>query len=192
MRLRNFILKSHDPNATMPLYYNPRNILEGNAILNSMMSAHQNLYNQNSCKPIGQRAGASTIVAAKADSLLILVGVGNCCAFHFRQGLVNKVIHEDTFKFFAKDQFFSPFHTTPISALGMYSDMGHQLKEIRLMDGDKIVLLTDGVYSHVSEEELSYHLNKTFIDGNERINSLLKLSNSRGNRDNQTVMILEF
>src|SRR5690606_26071283 len=33
---------SDDPNATMPLYYNPRNLLEGNAILNSMMNAHQN------------------------------------------------------------------------------------------------------------------------------------------------------
>src|SRR3989344_8917725 len=77
---------SDDPNATMPLYYNPRNLLEGNAILNSMMSAHQNLLKMNLERPVNQRAGASAIVAVKADSLLVLVGVGNCSAYHFRQG----------------------------------------------------------------------------------------------------------
>jgi serine/threonine protein phosphatase PrpC len=183
---------SDDPNATMPLYYNPRNLLEGNAILNSMMNAHQNLLKNNHEKPVNQRAGASAIVAVKADSLMILVGVGNCCAYHFRRGSLNKIIFEDTFKFLSKDQFEFKFRTTPMSAIGMYPEMGHQLKEIRLSEGDKVVLLTDGVYSQISEEELLYALNKSSPDANERINSLLKLSNSRGNTDNQTAMILEF
>ena len=74
----------------------------------------------------------------------------------------------------------------------MYHDLGYQLREVRLAEGDKIVLLTDGVYVNISEEELLYQLNKSVLDGSERINSLLKLSNSRGNKDNQTVMILEF
>jgi serine/threonine protein phosphatase PrpC len=94
-----------DPNATMPLYYNPRNLLEGNAILNSMMNAHQNLFRANSDRPINQRAGSSVIVAAKSDSLMVLVGVGNCCAYHFRQGTLSKIIVEDTLKYLSKNQF---------------------------------------------------------------------------------------
>lgn len=191
--IKNFYTQiSDDPNATMPLYYNPRNLLEGNAILNSMMNAHQNLLKANMEKPVNQRAGASAIVAVKADSLMILVGVGNCCAFHFRQGKLNKVIFEDTFKFLSKDQFDFKFRSTPMNAIGMYPELGQQMKEIRLAEGDKVVLLTDGVYGQISEEELLYALNKTAPDANERINSLLKLSNSRGNTDNQTAMILEF
>src|SRR5437868_334092 len=77
---------SDDPNATMPLYYNPKNLLEGNAILNAIMNAHQNLLKANLEKPINQRAAASGIVAVRAESLLILIGVGNCSAYHFRQG----------------------------------------------------------------------------------------------------------
>lgn len=183
---------SDDPNATMPLYYNPRNLLEGNAILNSMMNAHQNLLRSNLEKPVNQRAGASAIVAVKADSLLVLVGVGNCCAYHFRQGKLSKVIAEDTFQYLSKDQFDLKFRTTPMNAIGMYPELGHQLKEVRLAEGDKVILLTDGVYSQVNEDELLYALNKSSPDANERVNSLLKLSNSRGNTDNQTAMILEF
>lgn len=183
---------SDDPNATMPLYYNPRNLLEGNAILNSMMSAHQNLLKMNLERPVNQRAGASAIVAVKADSLLVLVGVGNCSAYHFRQGKLSKIIIEDTFQNLSKDQFESRFRTSPMNALGMYPEMGHQLREVRLAEGDKIVLLTDGVYAQVNEDELLYTLNKASPDANERVNSLLKLSNSRGNTDNQTAVILEF
>ncbi len=183
---------SDDPNATMPLYYNPKNLLEGNAILNSMMNAHQFLMKENSEKPVNQRAGASAIIAVKADSLLVMVGVGNCTAYHFRQGKLSKIIQEETFQYLSKDQFDFKFRTTPMNAIGMYPEMGFQLREIRLAEGDKVILLTDGVYAQIKEEELLYALNKTATDSQERINSLLKLSNSRGNTDNQTAMILEF
>lgn len=183
---------SDDPNATMPLYYNPKNLLEGNAILNSMMSAHQNLLKSNLEKPVNQRAGASGIVAVRADSLMVLVGIGNCCAWHFRQGRLSKIIIEDTFRHLSKDQFSYRFRTTPMNAIGMYPELGHTIKEVRLSEGDKVILMTDGVYAQISEEELLYALNKSASDANERINSLLKLSNSRGNTDNQTAMILEF
>jgi serine/threonine protein phosphatase PrpC len=66
------------------------------------------------------------------------------------------------------------------------------VREIRISEGDKLVLLTDGVYAQISDEELLYSLNRSSGDANERINNLLKLSNSRGNTDNQTAMILEF
>lgn len=183
---------SDDPNATMPLYYNPRNLLEGNAILNSMMSAHQNLFKSNLEKPVNQRAGASAIVAVKAESLVVLVGVGNCCAYHFRQGKLSKIIFEDTFQYLSKDKFDLKFRTIPMNAMGMYPELGHQLREVRLAEGDKLVLLTDGVYAQLTEDEILYALNKSAPDSQSRINDLLKLSNSRGNSDNQTAMILEF
>jgi serine/threonine protein phosphatase PrpC len=183
---------SDDPNATMPLYYNPRNLLEGNAILNSMMNAHQNLFKMNSDRPVNQRAGSSAIVAAKSDSLMVLVGVGNCCAYHYRQGTLSKVIVEDTFKYLSKGQFETRFRSSPMNAIGMYPELGYQMREVRLLEGDKILLMTDGLYAFLSEEEILHHLNRNAPDAKERLNSLLKLSNAHGNLDNQTAMILEF
>lgn len=183
---------SDDPNATMPLFYNPKNLLEGNAILNSLMNAHINLLKANGERPINQRAGASAVVAVRAESLLVLVGIGNCSAYHFRQGKISKIILEDTLQYLSKDQFSTRFRTSPMSAIGMYPDLGFQMKEVRLAERDKVLLLTDGVYANLNEDELLYALNRQAPDSQERVNSLLKLSNSRGNLDNQTAMILEF
>lgn len=183
---------SDDPNATMPLYYNPRNLLEGNALINSLMNAHNNLIKANQAKPLNQRAGASAIVAARAESILVLVGIGSCVAYHFRQGKLKKVITEDHFEGLSKDPSQTKFKNAPMNAIGMYPELGQVMREIRLMEGDKVVLLTDGVYGLLSEEELLYVLNKSATHTQERVNSLLKLSNDRGNLDNQTAMILEF
>jgi len=193
IEIKNFYTQiSDDPNATMPLYYNPRNLLEGNALLNSMLNAHANLVKANSEKPINQRAGSSIICAVKAESILILAGVGNCCAYHFRKGRLSKIFIEDTLCSLAKDNFAPRFRTSPMNAIGMYPDVGFQIKEIRLADRDKILILTDGVYSTLKEEEIHYALTSSSPSDQERINSLLNLSNSRGNLDNQTLMILEF
>jgi serine/threonine protein phosphatase PrpC len=181
-----------DPNATMPIYFNPRNLLEGNAILNSILSSHFNLFKENSSKTINQRAGVSLICAAKAGSILILIGIGNCVAYRFRKGHLEKIIEEETIRLFSQDDFSLKFRTSPLNALGMYSEMNYQLKEIRLAPKDKIILLSDGVYGNISEDEILYTMNSQFPDDHERINSLLNLSNNRGNLDNQTALILEF
>lgn len=183
---------SNDPNATMPLYYNPKNLLEGNALINALMSAHENLLRTNHEKPLNQRAGASAIVAVKVDGIFLLMSIGNCCAYHYRRGNLSKIIHEDSFRFHSKDLFDYKFKSFPMNALGMYPELGHQVREVRLAEGDRIVMMTDGVYAHLSEEELLHSMNRTAPDLQTRLNSLLKLSNSRGNIDNQTAMILEF
>lgn len=79
-----------------------------------------------------------------------------------------------------------------MTAIGMYPELSYQMREVRLLEGDKVLLMTDGLYAHLSEEEILHHLNRTAPDAQERLNSLLKLSNSHGNLDNQTAMILEF
>lgn len=181
-----------DPNATMPLYYNPKNILEGNALVNALLNAHQSLLNINNAKTINQRAGLSTLVAARSESLMVLVGIGNCCAYHFREGNLVKIIQEDDMKFHSKGLITSKFRSTPLSALGMYPELTYQMKEIRLVEGDKVLLLTDGVFAPIEDEEILYHLSRPALDSAERLNSLLKLSNTKGNVDNQAAMLLEF
>lgn len=183
---------SDDPNATMPLYFNPKNLLEGNALVNSLLNAHQNLYRSNLEKPVNQRAGSSGIVAVKADSILVLAGTGNCCAYHYRQGSLTKIIYEDTMELLSKSDLGKKFRTSPMSAFGLYAELSYVMKEVRLQEGDKILLMSDGLYAHLDEEEILHHLNRISPDAQDRINSLLKLSNTKGNVDNQTAMILEF
>lgn len=191
--IKNFYTQiSDDPNATMPLYYNPKNLLEANAVLNSVLNAHQNLLKSNAEKSLTQRAGASGVVAIKVNSLMVLLGIGNCCAYHFRQGKLTKIICDDSSRFLSNDQFDYKFRSVPMNAIGLYPELGYQMREIRLIEGDKVVFLTDGVFAHINEEELSFILHRHSKDAQDGVNNLLKLSNSRGNSDNQTAMILEF
>lgn len=191
--VKNFYTKlADDPNATMPLYYNPKNLLVGNALVNALLNAHQSLLSVNNLKSINQRAGISSVVAAKSESLMVLLGIGNCCAYHFREGSLVKIIHEDDMKFLSKGQIDGRFRSTPMSALGMYPELTYSLKEVRLVEGDKLLLLSDGVFGTVNEEEILYHLSRPAFDSGERLNSLLKLSNTKGNVDNQVAMLLEY
>jgi PPM family protein phosphatase len=191
--LKNFYTKiSDDPNATMPLFYDPKNLLEGNALINALLSTHQNIFRLNLERPLNQRAGANLVLAARADGLMVLIGVGSCCAYHYRQGVLSKVIIEDTLKYHSQNQFDTKFRNTPMNVLGMYPDLSYQMREVRLVEGDKLLLMTDGVHTPLNDEEILHHLNRKAMDTQERINSLLKLSNSYGNLDNQTAMILEF
>ncbi|HLW57655.1 MAG TPA: hypothetical protein VKY27_09740 [Bacteriovoracaceae bacterium] len=191
--VKNFYTKlADDPNATMPLYYNPKNVLVGNALVNALLNAHQSLLSVNNLKTINQRAGISTIVAAKSESLMVLLGIGNCCAYHFREGNLVKIIHEDDMKFHSKGQIEGRFRSTPMSAVGMYPELTYNLKEVRLVEGDKLLLLSDGVFGTVNDEEILYHLSRPALDSGERLNSLLKLSNTKGNVDNQVAMLLEY
>jgi serine/threonine protein phosphatase PrpC len=90
------------------------------------------------------------------------------------------------------NQFESRFRTSPMNALGMYPEMGYQMREVRLLEGDKVVMMTDGLYAYLSEDEIRHHMSRNASDAQDRLNSLLKLSNAHGNLDNQTAMILEF
>jgi serine/threonine protein phosphatase PrpC len=59
-------------------------------------------------------------------------------------------------------------------------------------DSNRFDRLEEILMEGFSEEEILHHLNRNAPDAQERLNSLLKLSNSHGNTDNITAMILEF
>jgi PPM family protein phosphatase len=191
--LKDYLFKlSDDPNATMPLYYNPRYLLEGNALINVILHAHQNLAKENQNKGLNQKAGAAGVFALRAGPILNICNVGNTQAYLFRHGHLEKLFIEDSLKLHSStpiDQ--SPLNVT-FSALGLYPELVFSLREIRIVPGDLILMMTDGLHHFLKEEELLYALTHPHPDHVSRLHTLVKLSNSRGNWDNQTGMILEF
>lgn len=191
--LKRFLGKlSADPEATMPLYWNARWLLEGNALINSFLFAHQNLYQENTVKPLNQRAGASMACAIKADDVLILGLVGNCFSYLVRRGKVEPLFVPDNHVWLAPDLHASPSMRVPASAFGLYPELTWALREVRVQEGDQFALFTDGVAPWIDVSELGHVLSRTDEDLQEKLNGLLKLSNARGNKANQTGMILEF
>lgn len=181
-----------DPDATMPFFYSPKYLLEGNAIVNSLLHAHDQLYKDNLKKEFSTRAGASGIFMAKSESVLSIVSVGNCACYLYRKGKLEKVFIEDSFQFLTNNSYQNHLKTTPLSGFGLFPELDYQVREIRLFSGDKIVALSDGVYSRLSDDELKDVITNPEIDGKAKIERMFSMSNQKGNLDNQSCMILEF
>lgn len=181
-----------DRDATMPFFYSPKYLLEGNALINSALFTHYELYKENIKNEISSRAGASGILMNKADSILTVLSTGNCRAYLLRLGRATPIFTDDSMQFLRSDNYESHLKNVPLSGFGLFPDLHYQVREVRLTAGDKVLLITDGIYGRVEEDELNAVISKPTINIKSKINELFALSNSRGNLDNQSCMILEF
>lgn len=192
----NYKTLAADPDITLPFYYHPRNLLEENALVNSVLKTHQHMYHQSLSLPLNMRGGASLLVAGQVEKMLFFIGIGNCRAYHFRRGHLTRILQENSLMSFSLEDYSDSrsqhFHQVPMSAIGLYEELEYQIKEVKIADKDKFILLTDGIYHFISDQELSHAFNNSKETHQQVINDLLKLSNARGNKDNQTAMILEF
>jgi len=185
----NFVL---DRDATMPFFYSPKYLLEGNTLINAALFTHYELYKKNITKEISERAGASSILMCRAESILTLVSTGNCRSYLVRRGKITPLFTDDSMQFLKKDNYESYLKNIPLSGFGLFPDLHYQVRELRICKGDKIISVTDGVYGRVDEDEISSVLVRPTIDIKSKIDELFALSNERGNLDNQSCIILEY
>ena len=181
-----------DPDSTMPFSYSYQYIIEGNALINAMKQAHGLLRKENESKDISSRGGASAIVISQAENLLTFASIGNCVAYLSRKGALRRVCEPDSFEFLGLDSFTRHFQTAPLRAFGLFEDLPLSIKELRPNKGDEVILLTDGAYSRMAQEELEHILQRRRESSREKIEALFELNNSRGNLDNQSAVILQF
>ncbi|MBD66731.1 MAG: hypothetical protein CME62_16105 [Halobacteriovoraceae bacterium] len=183
---------TEDRDATLPFYFSPKYLIEGNVLINAMLLSHYELYKKNLERELEQRAGASGLLAIGSESVLTLASTGNCRAYLIRKGHIEKIFSEDSMQMLRKDNFESHLKNIPLSGFGLFPDLHYQVKEIRITEGDKIIFLTDGAYARVEDREVMSCLTKPTIDLKTKIQEVFDLSNDRGNLDNQTCMILEY
>ena len=183
---------SEDPDATLPFFFSPKYLLEGNALINAMLFSHNLLVKENMQKEVALRAGASAVLMSKAESIMTLASVGNCASYLYRRGIFRKVFIEDSFKLLSNDNYESHLKTMPMSGFGLFPDLYYQVKEVRLFEGDLLICLTDGVYARLEEDEIKDVISNSKLAPKHKITELFSMANKRGNIDNQAAMILEF
>lgn len=189
--LKNFYTKvALDPDSTLPFFFSSRYLIEGNALINAIKSAHQALKNENAAKDMGSRAGVSLVAIAASESLLTLASIGNCVSLLYRQGQLEVLTYPDSLKPLCDDNKRS-FQLFPLNALGLFEELEPQVRELRLETDDQILLLSDGVFGRLKVEEIKFVLDKKSEKG-QIVDELFRLANSKGNLDNQTAVILRF
>jgi serine/threonine protein phosphatase PrpC len=189
---RSYTKIANDPDSTLPFFFSHKYLIEGNALINALHVAHQNISRENESKSMNNRGGGSVLSAAMAENILTLVSTGNCGAYLYRKGHLTCEILPDSLRSLSRDRFSSYLHTVPMSGVGLFEDLHYQVKELKISVGDIVILLTDGVYARLEESEIKYTVEKNLESELEIIKELFKLANDRGNLDNQTALILQF
>jgi serine/threonine protein phosphatase PrpC len=196
MMVRDHLKRSYtkiavDPEATFPFFYSHRYLIEGNALINAFHTAHQNINRDNEQKNLDNRGGASVVAAAIAENILTLVSTGNCAAYLYRKGQLSLEILPDSLVSLSRDSFQAHLHSVPMSGIGLFEDLHYSVRELKVTEGDMVIMLTDGAYSRLTTDEIKYTVEKNESELG-IIKELFRLSNDRGNLDNQSGIVLQF
>jgi serine/threonine protein phosphatase PrpC len=197
MMIRDTLKRSYtkiavDPEATLPFFYSHKYLIEGNALINALQTAHQNVNRDNEKKNLDNRGGGSVIAAAIAENILTLVSTGNCVAYLYRKGHLSIEVLADSLAGLSRDSYQSYLHSVPMSGIGLFEDLHYNVRELKVTEGDVVIMLTDGAYSRLSTEEIKYIVETNLESELDAIKELFRLSNDRGNLDNQSAVILQF
>jgi serine/threonine protein phosphatase PrpC len=191
--IKNFYTKiGGDPDATLPFYFSQKYLIEGNALVNAMVYAHEELKNKNTETEMNERGGASCIAVAQSENILTIVGTGNCAGFLYRNGHISQVMAPDNMEFLGQDEYLKHFLSMPMSGFGLFDDLHFKVSEVRIKEEDVLILLTDGVYSRLSPEEIKFTIERKRPSDGQKVKELFKLANSRGNMDNQSTILLQY
>ncbi|MBY0414903.1 MAG: SpoIIE family protein phosphatase [Bdellovibrionales bacterium] len=188
---RSFTKIAIDPEATFPFFYSHRYLIEGNALINAFHNAHKAMNRDNEEKTMDNRGGASVIAASIAENILTLVSTGNCVAYLYRKGQLSLEVLPDSLASLSRDSLDSRLQSIPMSGIGLFEDLHYTVRELRVSEGDLIVLLSDGVYSRLVNDEIKNTIERGESEL-EIIKELFRLSNDRGNLDNQSGIVLQF
>ena len=118
--------------------------------------------------------------------------MGNCLGYLYRTGELKIISSPDNFELISGADYERQLCTAPNSGFGLFHDLHISIKEVKVLDGDLFLLLSDGVYSRVNDKDIEFILQRTGEPGNDVIADLFGLSNTRGNLDNQSLLMLQF
>lgn len=183
---------SSDPDATLPYFFDPKYKLELNVLMNAIHHVHKEFMKDNMDRPVSLRAGMSLLIGLYVDNLFMTVSLGNCMALLRRGGKLTRMTIPDTLVDSALSGSDVALSLYPSNAFGLYNKLQLNISELKVVDGDQVILCSDGIYAYQTNEELNYVLSKNFLSNSERIKEVMELSNLRGNWDNQSLILLNF
>lgn len=174
---------------------NPRESDHGVRLMTAMQLANQELRQLASDQQEGKHMattmvatvlhGAKATIANVGDSRGYLLQNGALTQITKDQSLVAKLVEEGAI---TEDEARShPRKNVILHSLGAENSPEIDLYEIDLKSGNQLVLCSDGLVRHVSNEEIAAIITTQSEDA---VNTLVKLANERGGEDNITVAVL--
>lgn len=151
-------------------------------------------------QPVGRRMGTTAVVAVQNDNQIYVAGLGDSRAYLVRGDRVEQLtvdhsvaealVNNGTLT--AEQARNSPWQHVLYRFLGC-AEMteGAEVRPFAPQAGDRLILASDGLTNHVSEDDLRQGA-KEFGDPQSWCDSLVETALARGSRDNVTCIVVAF
>jgi protein phosphatase len=139
-----------------------------------------------------------TAVLATTDALH-LVHVGDSRAYLLRAGSLRQLTHDHTLvdrmveegEISRDEAEVHPHRNVLLRALGTESKVDVEARDIGLLDGDRVLLCSDGLTTMVTEDQILAILDVTVGEPQDAADRLVRAANRAGGIDNITAIVLE-
>ena len=140
--------------------------------------------------------GAAAVAALLWRHNAVIGHVGDCRAYHFRQGklqqatkdqtLVQRMLDLGTLK--PHEAKHHPAQNELSQAIGRRPDVAADICQVSLIRGDWLILACDGLQEHLSHDELRREIELALPSASFLAERLIDVANERGGKDNCTVI----
>lgn len=170
-------------------------------LINTAYTANESIVNMAN----GRKIGTTVVATVIKDSFLHWVSVGDSRIYLHRKGELIKLNKEHTYETVLKDMYDSgeisrnemqrhPQKEFLTSYIGYdeFHEVDYSKKPIILEKGDRVVLVSDGIYKSISEEEMKsvFKLKRDPEKSCEMITDKIE-KKGIANQDNMTVIVME-
>jgi protein phosphatase len=170
------------------------------AMLDALAEANQAIIQAGRHQPAGRRMGTTAVVAVQQDDRVYVAGLGDSRAYLIRGDRVEQLTVDHSVAkalelngtLTAEQAKNSPWQHVLYKFLGC-AEMpeGPEVRPFEPQAGDRLLLASDGLTNHVTDEDLREGARK-FQDMQHWADHLVEMALQRGSRDNVTCVVVAF
>ena len=160
------------------------------------MRSHDMVRKDSQADPSHRGMGSTLTVAYLFWPMMHVVHVGDSRCYILRDQKIQRITKDQTLAQLLYDhgqlsetEFNeSPYHNVLTSAIGIEHDFEALVYKARLVEGDRILLCSDGVNAHLTDSDIAEILGQN-RSAEEICDQLIDSANARGGRDNITAIV---
>jgi PPM family protein phosphatase len=172
----------------------------GVAVQKALAEANDAIIHAGRHQPLGRKMGTTAVLALHRADRVFVAGIGDSRAYLIRSGKVEQltVDHSVAQALVAngaltpEEARHSPWQHVLHKFLGCVGmNEGAEVRPFSPRAGDRLLLASDGLTNHVSDDDLREGVKK-YPDPQEWANQLVDMALQRGSRDNVTCVVVAF
>lgn len=195
-----FLLASRDLfDITWPFGYDQNRTLDENRVVNAIQLANRQVWSTVLGQPQYAGMGCTLIAATVQDDRSIIGSVGDSRAYLLRAGQLRQLSVDDSWvadlirkgALSEQDAKSHSMRNVLTQAIGTHHDVEVHTTEQLLLDGDVLLLVTDGVYGVVDDAQIRSIL-YCYLDPQNAATQLIAKAREAGAPDNATCIVVSY